>query len=296
MNKSLVLDFTKEDSSLQVLPSKPIVSSYKTNWNKIQIESHSLHAHEAPEHSVEQHMIIVFHESLRLVKRLLGNEVKDDRIKAGDVVVVPAKVPHSACWDEGASFTLLSIEPEFVAHVAHEFINPDCVEILPHFAQHDPVIYEIISMLKSKLEFGQGVDQIYVDSAATFLANHLIEQYSDGKHKVKEDGHSLSRKDLHQVIDYIDTHLDQNLGLMELANLVEMSHCHFARLFKKSTGVSPGRYLIECRLEKATSLLAVKDLSVDEIAQRTGFSSHSYLCRIFRKYRSITPDQYRQTC
>jgi AraC family transcriptional regulator len=281
---------------LQVLPSKPIASSHKTNWNKIQIESHSLQAHDAPEHSAEQHVIIVFHKSLRLVRRLLGNEVKDDHIKAGDVVVVPAETHHSACWDEEASFTLLSIEPEFFASVAHEFVKPDCVEILPHFAQHDPVIYEIVSKLTSNLEFSQGVDQMYVDSAATFLISHLIEHYSARKHHVKEETNSLSHKDLRQVIDYMDDHLNRNLGLTELADLVEMSHCHFARLFKKSTGISPGRYLTECRLERATSLLEAKDLCIDEIAQRTGFSSHSYFCRMFRKHRSVTPDQYRKMC
>jgi AraC family transcriptional regulator len=294
MNTSLVLDFTKEDSSLQVLPSKPIVSSHKTNWNKIQIESHSLNAHETPEHSAEQHVIIVFHESLRLVRRLLGNEVKDDRVKSGDVVVVPAKVPHSACWDGKASFTLLSIRPEFVASVAHEFINSDRVEILPHFAQHDPVIYEIVSKLKSKLEFNQGVDQMYVDSAATFLTTHLIEHYSVRKHHTKEDTNSLSSKDLRQVIDYIDAHLDQNLGLKDLANLVGISHHHFARLFKKSTGVSPGRYLIGCQLERATHLLASTNINIGEIAKRTGFSSHTHFGYVFRKHLSVTPNQYRQ--
>jgi AraC family transcriptional regulator len=294
MNKSLVLDFTKEDSSLQVLPSKPIVSSHKTNWNKIQIESHSLHAHETPEHSAEQHVIIVFHESLGLVRRQLGNEVKDDRIKAGDIVVIPAKVPHSACWDEGASFTLLSIEPEFVASVAYEFINSDRVVILPHFAQPDPVIYEIVSKLKSKLEFNQGVDQMYVDSAAMFLTTHLIEHYSASKHHTKEDTNSLSSKDLRQVIDYIDAHLDQNLGLKDLANLVGISHYHFARMFKKSTGVSPGRYLVKCQLDKATHLLVSTNISIGEIAKHTGFSSHTHFGYVFRKHLLVTPNQYRR--
>jgi AraC family transcriptional regulator len=294
MNKSLVLDFTKEDSSLQVLPSKPIISSYKTNWNKIQIESHSLDAHEAPEHSAEQHVIIVFHESLRLVRRLIGNEVKDDRIKAGDVVVVPTQASHSACWDEGALFTILSIEPKFLERIAHEFVNPDRVEILPHFARPDPLIYEIVSALKSKLEFDQEVDQMYFDSAATFLTTHLIEHYSVRKHNIKEDANSLSHRDLRQVTDYIHTNLDQNLGLKDLSNLVGISYYHFARLFKKSTGVSPGQYLVECRLERTSSLLKDKELSIDEIARRTGFSSHSYLCRMFHKYRSVTPSEYRK--
>jgi AraC family transcriptional regulator len=294
MNKSLVLDFTKEDSSLQVLPSKPIISSYKTNWNKIQIESHSLDAHEAPEHSAEQHVIIVFHESLRLVRRLIGNEVKDDRIKAGDVVVVPTQASHSACWDEGALFTILSIEPKFLARIAHEFVNPDRVEILPHFARPDPVIYEIVSALKSKLEFDQEVDRMYVDSAATFLATHLLEHYSTGEHKFREDTNSLSHRDLRQVIDYMNAHLDQNLGLTDLSNLVGISYYHFARLFKKSTGSSPGRYLIECQLERATHLLVSTNLSIGEIAKCTGFSSHNHFGYTFRKHFSVSPNQYRR--
>jgi AraC family transcriptional regulator len=294
MNKSLVLDFTKEDSSLQVLPCKPIISSHKTNWDKIQIESHSLDAHEAPEHSAEQHVIIVFHESLRLVRRLIGNRVKDERIKAGDVVIVPAKAPHSACWDEGASFTLLSIEPKFLAHIAHEFISPDRVEILPHFARPDPVIYEIVSALKSKLEFDQKVDQMYVNSAATFLTTHLIEHYSVRRHNIREDTNSLSHKDLQQVTDYINAHLDQNLGLTDLSNLVGISYYHFARLFKKSTGSSPGRYLIECQLERATHLLVSTNLGISEIAKCTGFSSHTHFGYTFRKHFSVSPNQYRR--
>ena len=118
------------------------------------------------------------------------------------------------------------------------------MEILPHFARPDPVIYEIVSALKSKLEFDRKVDRMYVDSAATFLTTHLIEHYSARKQNIREDAHSLSHRDLRQVIDYMNAHLDQNLGLADLANLVGISYYHFARLFKKSTGVSPGRYLI----------------------------------------------------
>jgi AraC family transcriptional regulator len=293
MNKSLVLNFANEGSRLQILPSKPIMSSRKVSWNNIQIEFYLHPAHEAPEHSSEQHFIVIFHKPIKLIKRLIGTKVKDERIEVGDIVVVPAKVPHSACWYEETSFTLISIEPKFLTRIAYEFLDLDCVEILPHFAKPDPVIYEIVSQLRSQLEFEQESNQMYVDLVATFLATHLLKHYSIRKESIKKDTSSLSQKDLRQVIDYINAHLDRNLSLTELADLVEISHYHFARLFKKSTGVSPGRYIIDRRLDRVASLLA-EDLTIDEIAQCTGFSSHSYLCRMFRKYRSVTPDRYRQ--
>jgi AraC family transcriptional regulator len=293
MDKSLVIDCTKKDSSLLVLPFNPILSSHKANWNKIQIESYSLHAHEVPEHLAEQHVVIV-NEFSRLERWLLGNKVKDVRVKARDVVVVPAKTSHSASWVKNTSFTVLTIEPKFLARIAHEFISPDRVEILPCFAQPDPVIYEIVSKLKSKLELDQEVDHMYVDSATTFLATHLIEHYSVSKNHIKEKTNSLSHRELRRVIDYIDAHFDRNMGLKELANLVEMSHYHFARLFKRSTGISPGQYLVQYRLDKATHLMVSTKLSLDEIARQTGFSTHSYLSRMFRKYRAISPDQYRK--
>ncbi len=296
LREALILDLTEENASLQIFPSKPLISSRKKSWNNIQIESYLLPAHQAPEHSPEQNAIIIFHQPLKVVKRMLGDEFKDEHIKTGDVVVGSSKVSHSACWDEEASFTVMSFEPKFIARVASEFIDPDRVKILPHFAQSDPVIYEIGLTLKSELESGQENNKMYVDSAAIFLATHLIKHYSVIQYNVKEDADTLSHSNLRQVIEYMDVYLNQNVGLTELADLVGLSQCYFARLFKKSTGISPAQYLIKLRLEKVTRLLGSTKLSVDEIAQQTGFSSHSYLCRMFRKYRSVTPAQYRKMC
>jgi AraC family transcriptional regulator len=274
----------------------PLVSSFEAGWNSIlHIESYLLAANECPEHSLEQNVIEIFHQpSLKVLKKRLGDEVKDLCIKTGDVVVMPTGVTHSACWDEESLVTLLCLKPEFITHAAYEFIKPDRIEILPHFAQSDPVIYGIGLSLKSKLESDQAVNQMYVDSAATFLASHLLENYCTHKHNIKENTNALSRKDLQQVVDYIDAHLDWNLGLTKLANLVDMSHYHFSRLFKKSMGVSPHRYLIERRIERVTHLLVSTNLSIAEIAKLTGFSSHSHLCITFRQHLSVTPDLYRQ--
>ncbi len=293
MQKTSAINHTKKSTGLKVFSCEPLISSFEAGWNSIHIESYLLAANESPEHSPEQNVIAIFHQPQKVLKKRLGDDVKDICIETGDVVVMPASVTHSACWDEEGLVTFLYLEPEFVTHSAYEFIKPDRIEILPHFAQSDPVIYGIGLSLKSKLESDRAVNQMYVDSAAAFLASHLLENYCVHKHNIKENTNALSRKDLQQVIDYIDAHLDWNLGLTELANLIDMSHYHFSRLFKKSMGVSPHRYLIERRIERVTHLLVSTNLSIAEIARLTGFSSHSHLCLTFRKHLSVTPDQYR---
>lgn len=294
MQKPFTVDFSKENASLQIFPSEPLLSSRKAGWNNIQLEYYLLPAHEAPEHLPEQNLVVLLHQPMKKLKRLLGDDFKDEHIQTGDIVVSPANVSHSACWDEEASFTLLFFETDFIARAAYEFIDPDSVEILPYFARPDPVIYEIGLVLKLQLESHRQVSQIYVDSVASFLAYHLLEHYCVGKHTITKNTKALPHKDLRLVVDYINAHLDHNIGLTQLASLVDVSRYHFARLFKQSTGVSPHQYLIERRLERATGLLVSTKLAIAEIAERSGFSSHSHLCLAFRQHLSVSPDKYRQ--
>ena len=294
MKKLLTIDLTKENASLQIFPSVPRLSSNKVSWYGIGLEYHRLAAHATPECCPAQHVVVINHQPLAKVKRQLNGCVKHERIGSGDIVVGPANVSHFVCWETEAEFTLLFLEPALIASTADEFNAPDRVEILPHFAQPDPLIYQIGLALKSQLEFNEWGNKLYVESAASMLAVHLLQHYCTRKHTIEKYTGGLPNYKLRQVVDYINAHLDQNLGLASLAELVQMSHYHFGRLFKQSTGVTPYQYLIECRLERAKSLLVNTDLSIAEIAKRTGFSSHSHLTRLFCKHLSVTPHEYKQ--
>ena len=293
MQIPVTVDFNQENASLQIFPSKPLRSSKNDEWNGLRFEHHLLPAYECPEFVPVQNVVAIFHQPVKRVKRMFGDDVRDECINTGDIVVSPANISHSSCWDEEISFTLLFFEPELMARAAYEFIDPSRIELLPHFAQPDPVIYEIGQSLMAQLQSDRQVSQIYADSVTLFLASHLLEHYCINKSSIKEQNDVLPQQDLRQVVDYVDTHLDRNLGLTELANLVCMSHYHFARLFKKSLGVSPHQYLIKRRIDRVTYLLASTNLGIAEIAELTGFSSHSHLCLTFRKHLSVSPDRYR---
>jgi AraC-like DNA-binding protein len=78
-----------------------------------------------------------------------------------------------------------------------------------------------------------------------------------------------------------------------VAQVAGLSVCHFARMFKQTVGISPHRYVLQCRVEWARELLAGTDMPLSEIAIVTGFSDQSHYTRWFREITGITPGSYR---
>lgn len=96
-----------------------------------------------------------------------------------------------------------------------------------------------------------------------------------------------------QLADYIEGHLDESIGLGELAALCNLSEYHFARMFRESVGLPPHQYLLARRLAKARELLAAGDLPLGEVALRCGFASASHFSNRFRQAVGATPGAYR---
>src|SRR5262249_21387399 len=104
---------------------------------------------------------------------------------------------------------------------------------------------------------GEGADQAFVPPPPQFRGG-------------------LPPRVLRLVLDHIETNLESNISLQELAGAAGLSPSHFARAFKQSQGVTPHRYLMSCRLRQARQLLAGTDLPLSEIAVVTGFADQSH--------------------
>ena len=98
---------------------------------------------------------------------------------------------------------------------------------------------------------------------------------------------------LRRVIEHIQQNLDRDLTLAELAALVYMSPYHFARLFKRSTGMPPHRFVIRQRITRACAILATPELSITQISRMVGFRTPSHFTTVFRRVTGITPKGYR---
>jgi AraC family L-rhamnose operon regulatory protein RhaS len=96
------------------------------------------------------------------------------------------------------------------------------------------------------------------------------------------------------VIYHLQTFYNHKITLESLVEQFHTNRTTLLNEFKKTTGVSINRYLIELRLRMATMLLRDTKLSVDEISDRTGFHDVSYFSRIFKREISYTPSEYRK--
>ena len=103
----------------------------------------------------------------------------------------------------------------------------------------------------------------------------------------------LTHTRLQQVLDYIQTHLDRDLSLAELAEVINISPTYFASLFKQAIEVSPHQYVVQQRVERAKLMLSKTDLAIADIALQVGFSSQSHLNQQFKRLTGMTPKQVR---
>ena len=98
---------------------------------------------------------------------------------------------------------------------------------------------------------------------------------------------------MHRAVEWMNAHFAEDIDIDHIVSRIGYGRTQFFRLFKEKTGLSPTDYLIRLRMEKAKELLAVGDLSVREIAARTGFSDAAFFSRTFARRVGAPPSTWR---
>jgi AraC family transcriptional regulator len=103
------------------------------------------------------------------------------------------------------------------------------------------------------------------------------------------------KRRLLRVLVHIQQHLDDALGLHELAGLACFSPYHFHRIFKGMVGESVKEHIRRLRLERAASRLKLSTAPVTDIAFDAGYESHEAFTRSFRAAFGASPTQFRSS-
>ena len=159
----------------------------------------------------------------------------------------------------------IQIEPDFLQQVAQQtgFVRGNSVDLRLKFRDQNSQIEQIIMMLYSEMNGGSGWgSKLYIESLTNALAVNVLRDYSIKRTNFNLQLGALSDSKLLLVTDYINDNIATEIKLSELATLVGISQFHFSRLFKKSLGISPHKYVIQQRVEQAKSLLKNPELSV----------------------------------
>lgn len=96
-----------------------------------------------------------------------------------------------------------------------------------------------------------------------------------------------------QAVRYMNGHLEEDISLKAVADVIYCSAPYLSSLFKKETGVNFSEYLVNMRIRRAQNLLLSTKLPVSEIAQKVGIANCSYFIRVFARITGVTPVKYR---
>lgn len=96
------------------------------------------------------------------------------------------------------------------------------------------------------------------------------------------------------VVSFIENNLCENLTVENISKKVYISKSVIYKGFHEHFNCTLKEYVNKKRVEKATELLKSTELSMEEIAQKTGFSSSAYFASIFKKVKGISPLKYKK--
>ncbi|HEX4709001.1 transcriptional regulator FtrA [Phenylobacterium sp.] len=133
------------------------------------------------------------------------------------------------------------------------------------------------------------------------IANHVARRLVMPAHRnggqrqyVEKPVAARERSRLSDLLDEMRDRLEHPYTISELARSAAMSERTFNRRFLDATGQTPGAWLVMARVDRARALLESGDLSIEEVARRSGFGGPATLRHHFRRQLGVSPTDYRE--
>ena len=209
-------------------------------------------------------------------------------VDEGDFFFLPAGYPHeyyteydswNVCWTA--------------------FDGYACSHLLSQFGMTAPIVIKgqegpNLKKLFSKMFTIQKTDRAYGDySCSGYVYAYIIEFHrliDTKENRLRNERFRL----LSPVLNYIDRNFSTDFPLTDLARIAGVTPQHLCRVFREMMSMRPNEYLTQRRLQEAKRLIEQNEISVSEVAKRSGFPNASYFSTVFKRYEGITPIEYKK--
>jgi AraC family transcriptional regulator len=230
-------------------------------------------------------------QSTRQVTRM-GRQEYDGINPTGSLWLATAD--NTSCewaWETTDETIMFQIDPLYFQEIAAEngCANSERLELKPVMFDRNPQFESIARNYHAEMQ-QQGLGgKLYSESLGNLFMLNLLRTYCQERPQPQQVNGGLGEKRLKLVLAYIDAHLAENIGLQDMATVAGLGQHHFSTMFRQSTGISPYRYVIERRIDRAKRQLRQKDAAIIDIALACGFADQSHLTKHFRKFVGMTP-------
>ncbi len=224
-----------------------------------------------------------------------GKQRLASRLKANTITLIPSG--YDGRWDlsGGIEVSQVYLPDARVQAAAEPLTDGRQVELLGRAAFDDPVAGRVMELLSREAEGADPSARLFVEQALDLLCTQLIRGHSSYRAiNVPAPRRGLADWQVRKVTAYMREHLEEEIGLDELAALVSLSRFHFVTAFRLATGRTPHDWLVGERIEQARALLADPRLPVTEVALSVGYQTPSSFAAAFRKAVGATPSEFRR--
>jgi len=291
------MQINKQQSHTEPFLTCPQIGRLHTSeplgWRGIVVEQRYHPAGEYVYPGSSSHMLCLHLGTPISLEQVRNGRTFTSLIARGDLQIVPARTESLWRHQDGSTFMHVHLMANMLQESA-EHNDRHNIELLDSFSTRDPRIEHISSALLLEVLEGGISGRIYAESLGAALAARLVQAYTSTSGSLPEITGGLPAPLIRRITAFIEEHLSEDLGLVELAFEVGLSPSHFASLFRKTTGLSPHHYVIQRRLEQAQQLLQSTRLSIGEIASAVGFYDQSHLVRHMRRVMGVTPTYIRK--
>lgn len=208
---------------------------------------------------------------------------------------------------EGTSDSILInyiFSPVFIAEksslIYTKYIQPFLIsdfEYCPFFKnnlQHQTILKDMTKLYPvcGKKSFNREL-QIHILLSSLWL--HFFEMILPDLHPAAKSGTKVMQARLHQMLHYIQEHYFFNLSLVDIASSANISKSEALRCFHTILDTTPVNYLNEYRLTRAVRLLTDSSDPISLIAEKCGFQSSGYFCKVFKGKFHLSPVAFRKS-
>jgi AraC family transcriptional regulator len=215
----------------------------------------------------------------RMADRTLSHEPP-----LGSLAICPAGIDCSADTDGSVDAILVAVDPGQFALAAAEDSSLEA-QLKERLSGYDRALLEFAGILALETIRDYPNGPLFWNEIASNFIHGLVARHTSASERRTRG--TLGKDVLGRLKDYVFANLDGSIEVATLAKLAGRSPFHFSRVFSRSVGMSPHRYVVHLRLQRVVELAREGRSSLAEIAARTGFADQSHLSRWVRRVHGV---------
>ncbi len=238
---------------------------------------------------------------------IVGCGDKEVKVNIGELYVIPPKQLHSFFSDDPENMRFIAFKfdigklqmaPRYAPKLKSIFKSAESKNMRMHFSKEEA------EAINCKTLFGESLNEVRKKEYGydlllrvniCKLLMKILRLWQQEGFQIDNETFALDeRQSIDSITEYIDSHINENLKVAELAKECGMSYSYFAKSFFKMYGRSCKDYIEQIRIVKVEDYLLFTNFDLTYISQETGFSDCSHLIKSFKEYRGETPAQYRK--